>query len=95
MTWYLRVAWHHDFPEEPVELYSEVDDDGYEVRKVHVFRDGHLEYADADVETPMTGLSEVPIGPVESIAAQDEFSPAIIGRQDFEEIWRLATGTVA
>ncbi|MFI6502410.1 DUF6881 domain-containing protein [Nonomuraea typhae] len=90
MAWYLRVSWHHDFPEEPVELYSEVGEDGYEVRKVQVFRDGHLERADRDNETKMTGLGEVPIGSVEEIGSQEEFSPEVIGRSEFERMWSLA-----
>jgi hypothetical protein len=90
MVWYLRVVWHHDFPEDPVELYSEVGDDGYEIRKVQVFGDGRLEFADETRETEMTGLSEAPIGPVSDIARQEEFSPSVIGRQEFEEKWQQA-----
>jgi hypothetical protein len=90
MVWYLRVHWHHEFPEEPVELYSEVGDDGYELRRVHIFRDGRLERADADTETPATRLSEVPISPVEEIAAQSEFSPDVIEKAEFEQVWSRA-----
>jgi hypothetical protein len=31
---YLKVVWVHDLPGEPVLLYSEVDDEGWEIRKV-------------------------------------------------------------
>ncbi|RBQ16242.1 hypothetical protein DP939_31415 [Spongiactinospora rosea] len=89
---YLRVEWHHDFPEEPVKLYSEIDDEGYELRKVQVFRDERLERADAETETAATGLSEVPIGPVEEIDAQEEFSASTITRAEFEHIWSRAAG---
>ncbi|MGR6914329.1 DUF6881 domain-containing protein [[Actinomadura] parvosata] len=92
MVWYLRVEWHHDFPEEPVALYSEIDDDGYETRKVQLFRDGRLEWADATTETAMTGLSEVPVDSVEEIATQDEFSVAIITKEEYERLWRQAGG---
>jgi hypothetical protein len=78
MVSYLKVQWHHSFPEEPIELYSEVDDEGYETRKVQLFRDGRLERADTNTETAMTGLSEIPIGPVEEIASH---------RVEFEEVW--------
>ncbi|MEU1883169.1 hypothetical protein ABZ470_38190 [Streptosporangium sp. NPDC020072] len=90
MVWYLRVHWHHDFPEEPVELYSEVGDEGYETRKVQMFRDGRLERADMETETTMTGLSEVPIESLEEIASEEEFSPSVIGREEFERVWSQA-----
>ncbi|MFF3443237.1 DUF6881 domain-containing protein [Streptosporangium sp. NPDC002721] len=87
------MQWQHNFPEEPVELYSEVDDEGYETRKVQVFRDGRLERADTDTETRMTGLSEVPIDPPEEIGLQDNFSPSVISRAEFERMWSQADGT--
>jgi len=34
---YLKVHWKHDYPNEPVLLYSERDDERREVRKVDVF----------------------------------------------------------
>ncbi len=89
-TWYLRVEWHHDFPEEPLELYSEVDAAGYEKRKVQVFRDGRMERADAEMETAMTGLSEVPIGSPEEISSEGEFSASAITREEFERVWSQA-----
>jgi hypothetical protein len=44
---YQRVVWHHDHPDEPIVLYAEVDDDGWERRKVDEYRDGRLDRADA------------------------------------------------
>jgi hypothetical protein len=40
----------------PVVLYSELDDNRFEVRKVEVFRDGRLGYADAVRSSGGTGL---------------------------------------
>ncbi len=42
---YLRVQWLHSHPDEPVTLYSELDDEGWEVRKVEIFADGHIGFA--------------------------------------------------
>jgi hypothetical protein len=90
MVWYLRVEWVHDFSDEPVEIYSEVGDDGYEVRKVELFRDGRLQYADERHEAAGTSLSEAPVGTVAEIAAHEEFRPSVISGQEFEEIWARA-----
>jgi hypothetical protein len=48
MTGYLKVRWHHELPDEPVWLFSELDDERYEVRKVEVYRNGTRTYADAE-----------------------------------------------
>ncbi|WP_083733802.1 DUF6881 domain-containing protein [Actinomadura sp. CNU-125] len=90
MVWYLRVEWFHDFREEPVDIYSEVGDDGYEVRKIEVFRDGHLQYADERHEAGETSLSGAPVGAVAEIAAQPGFRPHVISEQEFEETWARA-----
>jgi hypothetical protein len=44
---YIKVVWKHDHPEEPIVLYSELDEDRWEVRKVEVFRVGSAGYATA------------------------------------------------
>ena len=48
---YWKVVWHHDFADEPVLLYSEIDDAGMEIRKVEVYRDGGMDYADSSGST--------------------------------------------
>jgi hypothetical protein len=88
---YLKVEWHHEFADEPTVLYSEVDSSGYETRKVEKYRDGRLGWADKSAAMGSTQLGEVPIGPIEDIASQDEFSPTIINVDEFEELWRRAT----
>jgi hypothetical protein len=42
MTSYLKLIWHHEFIDEPTWLYSELDENRYEVRKVEVFKDGQV-----------------------------------------------------
>lgn len=34
---YIKVIWMHSFDDEPTELYSEIDDERYETRKVEFF----------------------------------------------------------
>ena len=91
MVWYMKVDWHHECPDEPVTLYSEIGDDGYESRKVNIFPDGHLEWADAEHESAHTGLGEVPVPGTEEIDEQGEFSAEEISRDVFEAVWAQAT----
>ncbi|MDH6125835.1 hypothetical protein [Kitasatospora sp. GP82] len=87
---YVKVAWHHDFDDEPVLYLSELGEDGYETRKVQVFRDGRSEWADEDHETAGVGLSEIAFPPVSEIAAQPEFDAEEISSTEFEQAWGAA-----
>jgi hypothetical protein len=74
-----RLIWTHSFDDEPVVLWSEIDDDGFERRKVDEYRHGRLDYADKGVSTGSTRLSDQPMPPLEQINADREFS----GGRDF------------
>ena len=58
MSRYQKVLWHHDLPDEPVEIYSEIDS-GYEAREVEVYRDGRHDYADRSRSTGTTNTRRV------------------------------------
>ena len=87
---YLKVLWYHDVLGDPVVLFSEIGDDGYETRKVDQFHDGRLEWADATRETGLTALGQFPTPPIEEIAADEEFSPSAITAEEFEQVWTSA-----
>jgi hypothetical protein len=87
---YIKVVWNHSLPTEPVLLYSELDDNRWELRKVEQFRDGTLGYADSDVKSDRTRLSIEPLPSLSQIALQSQFIPLEISREEFEAIWRQA-----
>ena len=87
---YLKVGWHHDNPTEPVLLLSEVVD-GYEVRKVEVFADGHRQHAGPDGSTGDTRLGERRVPPDEEIDAQPVFAVLPTGPEEFEREYLAAT----
>jgi hypothetical protein len=86
---YLHVVWHHDFPSEPIAYYSEVGDDGWEVRRVQEYRDGRIEWADESHETDTVGLSEAAID-IAEIQSQAEFDLVFLEKGAFEEVWMRA-----
>lgn len=90
MTRYQRVVWHHDSIEYPTVLYSEVSDEGFELRKVDQYADGHLDFADSNRSTGSTVLSEKRMPSLDEIASKTEFSPQAITAEEFEGIWRNA-----
>ena len=84
---YFRVEWTHSYPDEPIDIFFEVDDEGWETRKVEIFRDGAVGFADANHQKGTTGLAEVKMCPIEEIAAQPEFKPYVISNEMFEMVW--------
>lgn len=86
---YICVKWIHDYQDEPVIIYGEVDDEGWELRKVELYRDDSVGYSYDNKEVKSMGLSIVPIPPIEEIAAAGpEFEPTEISKDEFEQIWR-------
>ena len=43
---YFKIHWLHSFIDEPEYIFSEIDEEGYEVRKVEIFKNGnHILYS--------------------------------------------------
>jgi len=87
---YLRVRWRHDSPEDPVLLYSEVDDEGWEVRKVDEYIDGRRDLAGNGIETGSTFIAEDQTPSLEEINADPQFEAVEITPQEFEVVWKQA-----
>ncbi len=85
---YLMVDWFHNFPDEPTKIYSEIDEQRNEIRKIELFRDGKVGYATEEVEFGGSGLSECPLPEIEEIAADLQFKPIEITSEEFEEVWK-------
>ena len=85
---YIKVEWIHDHPDEPVVLYSELDEDRWEVRKVEFYADGKLDGADAERSSGTTRLGELPVPPLNELT--NEFVPQVIDAAEFERIWMMA-----
>jgi hypothetical protein len=69
-------------------LYSELDNDRWEKRKVEIYSDGRMGYADQERAVGGTFLGLEPIPALPEIAKDPQFEPyAITG----ESVWRTAT----
>jgi hypothetical protein len=84
---YISVTWHHSHSDEPVELVSELDSERYEVRKVEIYRDGRKDFANSSSRSGNTALGYEPIPPLNEIAADDQFTPRMITKEEFEVVW--------
>lgn len=84
---YILVKWMHHFDNEPVLLYSELDDSRFETRKIEVFPDGKKGYASETEEFGSTRLGTEPVPSVSEIAKDPEFDPKEITQDEFEKVW--------
>lgn len=91
---YLHVKWLHDILDEPVDLYSELDEDSREVRKVEVFADGRTGFARMREFNGATRLGREPLPNLEEIAEDAEFEPEEITGAEFERLWDSARSIV-
>ena len=87
---YLVIEWRHDNAEDPTTLYSELDPERREVRKVEVYADGRLDLADASRSTGTTWLGEGVTPSVDEINSLGPFDAKVIAKDEFERVWARA-----
>ena len=90
MNTYLKVYWKHQFDDEPVLIFSELDLGRREKRKIEVFKDGLMIPVAAGIRHGKTRLSEEPLPSIVEIATDSQFGPCEITFQEFEEAWNQA-----
>ena len=88
---YIRVRWIHSFPTEPVEIYSESDENGWETRKIEIFGDGSASCASSIECTGSSRLATIPIAPVQEIT-DSQFQACEVTKREFEACWERVTG---
>ena len=84
---YIRVRWLHSSPDDPVELWSELNRNREEIRKVEIWEDGRVGFADEHREAGGTRLGEGAIPTLQEIAADPEFEADEVSSLEFENCW--------
>jgi hypothetical protein len=84
---YLQVSWKHDFEEDPVLIYSEIDYTRTELRKIELYKNGSFGLASADIEYGKSMLALIPIPGKQEIAADPQFVPKEITEEEFNALW--------
>ena len=92
MSTFIRVTWIHDSADYPVLLLSEIDAARWERRKIELYRDGRVGFADKDRSTGTTRLAIEPMPPIEEIASYPEFEPEEISEAEFRDLWAMHVG---
>ena len=89
---YLHVRWEHEHADEPVDLWSELNAERFETRKLEIFRNGRIGYASFDEESGGTRLGERAIPSIGEIASDNQFRPEEISKAAFEKLWNKRRG---
>ncbi len=85
---YVEVSWFHDFPEEPIRLVSELDEQRYEVRKIEFSRDGSVGVASLLKAIGGTQLGSEPVPSLDQINSDPKFLDSPIDLEFFEALWK-------
>ena len=85
---YVRLKWNHSNPDEPIWLFSEVNAEGHEVRKIECFQNGFCDIATASRSSGTAALITLPLPDLTALAKRDpEFTSIEISREEFEQVW--------
>lgn len=72
-------------------MYIELDNKGFETRKVEIYKDDSAGYASADNNFGGTALSSMPIPDSDLTKIDPQFIVKIITRNEFNSIWKERT----
>ncbi len=85
---YIRLKWNHSNPDEPVWLFSELNSEGREVRKIECFQNGFCDIATVGLSSGTATLITLPLPDLRALARRDpEFVPLEISQEEFEQVW--------
>lgn len=85
---YILLEWSHDMEDEPIMVYSEIDNQYYEVRKIEIYRNGSILKCDEKMINSEIVLADVPFpDDIEEINQDAQFNAKYIGKNEFESLW--------
>lgn len=90
MKVYSRLLWRHEAPDFPVEVLSEYDSIGWEIRKVERFADGTTGFASESESSPGCELSTIQRPSDGDVVAEPEFTVTELAASEFERAWQAA-----
>lgn len=92
-TSYVKVAWIHQFQDDPVRIMMELDGERNELRKIEYFADGRIGVATREIETDLTFIGCLAVPPIEEINSDPQFFAEPISEGEFQGAWEEAVPT--
>lgn len=84
---YMRTELRETEKGLPRLIFSEIEDNGIELRKIEIYDDGMIGYAFDKIEVGKTALADQIIPTVEEINKDDDIIASYLEREEFEKIW--------
>ena len=84
---YIKVIWLHNDSRYPSEIYSELDNECNEVRKIEIFPDGAIGYAADNLSHGKTILGKVPVPSLQEINEDPQFRANEVTQEFFLKKW--------
>lgn len=85
---YVLLEWFHTLEDEPYLIYSEIDDQRYEVRKVEIYKNGTIARYDEQMTDSLFQLSDVKFPEnLDEINQYQEFCAKYVSQEEFETMW--------
>lgn len=85
---YIKLEWFHDIETEPNIIYSEINNQQYEVRKVEVYKGGAFIKCSEEMVDSQIELADIPFPlNLDEINEDKQFLAKYISKEDFEKIW--------
>jgi hypothetical protein len=84
---YIKVRWRHQLADEPVEFSHELDEHGWELRRIEIVAGGHAAVAQRHDQTGWR-LSIEPLPDIRDINADPQFFASAINSEVFEQLWQ-------
>lgn len=83
---YLLVTWEHNFIDDPIKFYMELDEDRNQLRVIEVYEDNKIAYASLSKEYN-TFLAKEKYPTIEELNSMEEFKGSYITKDEFEDLW--------
>lgn len=85
---YVLLEWFHDIEDEPYLIYSEIDNQRYETRKIEVFKNGTYLRCGEEILNSSIDLADIAFPEnIDEINQDKQFHAKYITKKDFEKIW--------
>lgn len=82
------LKWFHDFVNEPCIIYSEIDTQRYEVRKVEVYKNETVRKYGENISDSQMELGDAAFSQnLDEINRDRQFYAKYITKEEFESIW--------
>jgi len=86
---YIKIHWNHSFIDEPELIYSKINGERYEVKKVEIFKNGNYIIYSKDVNSDRLAEGKYPQLEELNFKEELESMQAIeISEKEFNEIWK-------